>query len=78
MHNAFNEENRISILWAVRFECPSGARFVFNCCCHCATLVIRAGDGAGHFFFSKERVTQKDPLAMVVYRMGILLRIHEL
>ena len=29
--NAFNEENRTAILWAVRHECPSGAQFTFNC-----------------------------------------------
>ena len=49
--NAFNEENRTSILWEVRFELPSGMRFTFNCYCHWATLVIREGDGTGHFLF---------------------------
>ena len=28
--NAFNEENCISILWAVWYEWPSVARFAFN------------------------------------------------
>ena len=70
--NAFNEENCTSILWAVRHEWPSGVRFSFNCYRHWATLVIRAGDGMGHFLFSKEGATQGYPLAMVVYRLGIL------
>ena len=28
--NAFNEENRTAMLWAVRHEWPSGAYFNFN------------------------------------------------
>ena len=78
MGNTFNEENRTDMLWAVRFECPSGVLFIFNCCRHWATLVIRAGDGTGHFIFSKEGVTQGDPITMVAYELGILPLIHEL
>ena len=70
--NAFNEENRTSMLWAMRHEWPSGVRFAFNFYRHWDTLVIRAGDGTGHFLFIKEGVTQGDPLAMVEYGMGIL------
>ena len=29
--NAFNEENGTAMLWAVRHEWPSGARFTYNC-----------------------------------------------
>ena len=29
-HNAFNEENRTAMLWAVLHEWPSGVRFPFN------------------------------------------------
>ena len=29
--NAFNEENQTTMLWAVRHEWPSGARFTYNC-----------------------------------------------
>ena len=36
--NAFNELNRINILWTVRHEWPAGARFTFNCYCHHGTL----------------------------------------
>ena len=28
--NAFNEENRTAMLWAVRNEWPIGARFTYN------------------------------------------------
>ena len=38
--NAFNEENRTAMLWAVRHEWPSGAQFTFNYYRHWATLVV--------------------------------------
>ena len=66
------------MLWAVRFEWPSGARFTFNCYHHWAMLVIGAGDGAVHFLFIKEGGSQGDPLVMVAYGLGILLLIREL
>ena len=78
-HNAFNEENRTAMLWAVRHEWPSGAQFTFNCYRHWATLVVRdIGDGSGHFLHSKEGVTQGDPLAMIAYGIGVLPLIREL
>ena len=43
--NAFNEETRTAMLWAVRNECPSGAQFMFNCYRHWATLVVRDTGG---------------------------------
>ena len=76
--NSFNEDNRTDMLWEVRFECPYGARFVFNCYCHWATLVIRVGDGTGHFLFRKEGVNHGDPMDMVVYGLVILPLICEL
>ena len=77
-HNAFNEENCTAMMWAVRFECPSVARFTLNCYRHWARLVIRAGDGTGHLIFSKEGATQGDPLAMVTYGLKIPPLICEL
>ena len=68
----FNEEKLKSMLWAVRFEWLGGARFAVNCYHHWSTLMVRAGDGMGHFLFSKEGVTQGDPLVMVAYGLGIL------
>ena len=35
-------------------------------------------DGFGHFLHSKESVTQGDPLAMIAYKIGILLFICEI
>ena len=76
--NAFNEQNRIEMLWAVRHEWPSGARFVFNCYKHWAVLVLRGNDGHAVFIFSKEGVTQGDPLSMFAYGIGILPLIRQL
>ena len=71
--NAFNEINRTATLWTVRHLWPSGARFTFNCYRHHSLLLVRAKDGDdGTFLFSKEGVTQGDPLAMVVYGIGAL------
>ena len=51
-HNAFNEENRTYMIWAVHHKWPSGARFAFNFYCYWATLVIRSGNRTGHFLHS--------------------------
>ena len=75
-HNAFNEENRTAMLWAVRHELPSVARFTFNWCRHWYTLVIIAINGTGRFLYSKDGVTQGYPLAMVKYGMVILLLVR--
>ena len=67
-HNAFNEENRTAMLWAVQHQWPSGAQFTFNCYRHWATLVVRdTGDGSGPFVYIKEGVTQGDLLSMIAY-----------
>jgi hypothetical protein len=76
--NAFNELNRMAMLWTIRHEWPSGARFAFNCYRHCATLVIRGKGGTVVLIFSKEGVTQGDPLSMFGYGIGILPLIRKL
>ena len=68
--NAFNKENRTAMLWVVRHEWPSGARFAFNCYRHWATLLITAGNAMGHLLHSKEGVTQGDTLTMVACGLG--------
>jgi hypothetical protein len=67
------------MVWAVRHEWPSGATFVFNCCKHCwVILILRGNDGHTVFIFSKDGVTQGDPLSMFAYGMGILPLIRQL
>lgn len=70
--NAFNEISRLTMLWNVRHEWPSGARFVFNCYKHWAILSIRGPNGSFEIVLSREGVTQGDPLAMIAYGIGIL------
>ena len=41
-------------------------------------MVRYIGDGSGHFFHSKEGVTQGDPLSMIAYGIGVLPLIQEL
>ena len=77
--NAFNEENRTAMLWAVQHEWPRGAQFTVNCYSHWANLVVcNTKGGLGHLLNSKEDVTQGDPLAMIAYGIGVLPLIREL
>ena len=76
--NAFNELNRTAMLWVVRHEWPSGARFTFNSYRHWTTLVIRRNNGSGLFLHGQEGVTQGDPLSMFAYGLGVLPLIRQL
>jgi hypothetical protein len=60
------------MLWTIRHEWPSGARFAFNCYRHWGTLVIRGKGGTMFLLNSKEGVMQGDPLSMFAYGIGIL------
>jgi hypothetical protein len=71
--NAFNELNWTAMLWTIRQEWPSGARFAFNCYCHWATLVIHGKGGTVVLIFSKG-----DLLSMFGYGIGILPLIRRL
>ena len=57
------------MLLNVRNLWPRCARFVFNTYRGWSVLVLR---GQQKFLFSKEGVTQSDPLSMFVYAVGIL------
>jgi hypothetical protein len=76
--NEFNEQHRTAMLWAVRHEWPSGARFAFNCHRDCSTLVLRGNNGAANFLCSEEGVSQGDPLSMFACGVGILPLIRQL
>ena len=72
--NAFNAISRRVVLWNVRHLWPRGARFVFNCYCYWAALIL-TGFGV---LFSQEGVTQGDPLSMVIYSLAVLPLIQHL
>ena len=57
----------------VRHRWPSGARLIFNCYHHQALLLVRADDSyAGHCLWSREGLTQGEPLKMILYGFGML------
>lgn len=70
--NAFNEENRRVILWVMRHEWPSAARFSFNIYRHWGQLIVRNQSKPSLIIFSKEGVTQGDPLSMYMFGLGTL------
>ena len=55
-----------------------GSSFVFNFYCHWSSLVLRNGNGTSGILQSIEGVTQRDPLAMITYRIVILPLINNL
>ena len=72
--NAFNASNRIACLWTARHRWLSGTRLSFNCYRHQVLLLVCANDGyTGHWLWSREGVTQDNPLAMILYGLGMLL-----
>ncbi|HEY9815494.1 MAG TPA: hypothetical protein V6D20_06805, partial [Candidatus Obscuribacterales bacterium] len=70
--NAFNEMNRVTMLWTIRHEWPQGALFTFNCYKHWIRLVAHDPSGNTFVFYSKVGVTQGDPLGMYAYGIGLL------
>ncbi len=65
--NAFNSINRISVLWNARILWPRCSRFLFNTYRGWAPLIMK---GSSTILYSKEGVTQGDPLSMFVYDVG--------
>eukprot|EP00957_Ditylum_brightwellii_P064455 4891443-Ditylum_brightwellii.AAC.1 len=57
------------MLWHVRHYWPSGCRYAFNIYRHWKVSVLR---GAEEVVYSKEGVTQGDPMAMFLYTLGVL------
>jgi hypothetical protein len=65
--NAFNEQDRMVMLWNVWHGWPSGGRFMFNSYKHWSTLMIRNNDGSSEFLLSQQGFTQGYPLVMIGY-----------
>lgn len=80
--NAFNRQNRAMMLYVVRYKWPAGALFAFNCYKHHSQLVVRmtttTGEATRATLYSKTGVTQGDPLAMILYGLGLLPLIKKL
>ena len=67
--NTFNSLNRAALLWNVCILWPRCSRFFFNTYNGQAALVVR---GTDEFLYSREGVTQGDPLSMFLYAVGTL------
>ena len=73
--NAFNSLNRTAMLLHVRVLWPRCARYLFNTYSGWSMLIVR---GASECLYSKESVTQGDPLSMFMYAIGTLPLIRSL
>ena len=71
-NNAFNNINQVLMLWIVHHLWLSKAFFAFNCYCHRSLLLFKNGNGTVNFLQIREDMTQGDPLAIIVYIIGIL------
>lgn len=77
--NAFNVLDRNHMLWNVRHELPSLARFIFNCYKHWSRLVLRVPNGKAAIIISSQTgTTQGGPESMIAYGVGILPMIRQL
>ena len=71
-NNAFNEINRVRMIWTVRHLWPSGTIFFFKCYCNWSSLVLRNGNGTAIILHSREGVMQGDPNTIIAYGIRIL------
>ena len=67
--NAFNRINRQAALWNSRVLWPSCSLFLFNTYRGWAPLIVK---DSKEFLYSKEGVTQGDPLSMFVYAVATI------
>ncbi|GAX17715.1 hypothetical protein FisN_UnNu087, partial [Fistulifera solaris] len=71
--NAFNELNRLVMLWTVRHLYPAGARLIFHSYRHTPILFLRRGEGKPCIkLHSREGITQGDPMSMIIYGLTLV------
>jgi hypothetical protein len=73
--NAFNVVNRQAVLWNSRVLWPRCSRFLFNSYQGWVPLVI---SGSEELLYSREGVTQGDPLSMFIYAVATVPLIRSL
>ena len=74
--NAFNSLNRLAVLWNSRVLWPRCSRFLFNTYRGWAPLVLKGSPYS--LLYSKEGVTQGDPLSILIYAIGSFPLINSL
>ena len=60
------------MLWTVRRHWPLGVIFALNCYKHEAKLIVHWPAALFRILTSREGVTQRDPLSVVLYRLALL------
>ena len=73
--NAFNVLNRRAALWNARHLWPRGCRFLYNTYKGSPMLLV---SGSAEVLYSREGVTQGDPLSMAFYALSVLPLIRSL
>ena len=73
--NAFNSVNRVAGLWNARYLWPRCSRFLFNTYRGYSSLWV---NGHPDPLFSREGVTQGDPLSMSFYAVALMPLIRKL
>ena len=71
-YNGFNELSQMAMLWMVRHRWLEGARFAFNYYKHWVQIFLRRPRIPPGTILSQERLTQGDPLLMVLYRINLV------
>ena len=73
--NAFNLMSRVTALWNARILWPRCSRFLFNTYRGFAVLLLRNSE---EFLYSREGVTQGDPLSMLLYAAAMMPLVNSL
>jgi len=71
-HNGFSKLSCKVVMWTICHRWPSSCQFAFNCYQHAAQLVIHCNGRPCSVILSQERVTQGDPILMVIYSIALM------